>query len=83
VARRMERLTTLQAPGSRRRAGQVAASAIRMCGHARQAPALRLLAQEFGAILLSGPEPGRCDHDRGYQCPDRQVVCGGGLRRGE
>jgi len=54
-----------------------------MCGHARQAPALRLLAQEFGAILLSGPEPGRCDHDRGYQCPDRQVVCGGGLRRGE
>ena len=43
---------------------------------------LRLLAQELG-VLLSDPEPGRCDHDRGYQRPDRQVVCGGRLRRGE
>ena len=34
--------------------GQVAASAVRMCGHARQAPALRLLAQELG-VLLSEP----------------------------
>jgi hypothetical protein len=34
--------------------GQVAASAVRMCGHARQAPALRLLAQEFG-VLISEP----------------------------
>jgi hypothetical protein len=34
-------------------------------------------------ILLSDPELDRCDHARDYQCPDRQVVCGGRLRRGE
>ena len=45
----------LQAPGKQALAiGQVAASAVRMCGHARQAPALRLLAQELG-VLLSEP----------------------------
>jgi len=62
--------------------GQVAASAVRMCGHTRQTPAFRLLAHELG-VLLSGPERGQCDHDRDCPCPDRQVVCGGRLRRGE
>ena len=62
--------------------GQAAASAVRMCGHASQAPVLRLPAQELG-VLLSDPELGQCDHDRDHRCPDRQVVCGGRLRRGE
>jgi hypothetical protein len=52
-----------------------------MCGHAGRRP-LRLLAQELG-VLFSDPVLDQRDHDRDHQCPDRQVVCGGRLRRGE
>ena len=44
--------------------------------------AFRLLAQELG-VLLSDSVLDQRDHDRDHQCPDRQVVCGGRLRRGE
>jgi hypothetical protein len=77
-------LAVVRAASGRKEAlviGQVAASAVRMRGHAGRRPALRLFARELG-VLLSGPGLGQRDHGRGHRCPDRRVVGGGRLRRG-